>query len=52
MTPEEYKEANDQLYAAVRQRDDAEGRATVWKCVSGLLAFIILLLLAEKWGWF
>ena len=42
MTPEEYKIANDLLYDTVRQRDAAEGRVVLWKCISGLLAFIIL----------
>jgi hypothetical protein len=51
MTPEEYKIANDLLYDTVRQRDAAEGRVVLWKCISGLLAFIILWMLAEKWGW-
>lgn len=51
VTPEEYKEATDQLYQAVRERDAAKGSALVWKCVSALLAFIILWMLAEKWGW-
>jgi len=51
MTPEEYKIANDLLYDTVRQRDAAEGRVALWKCISGLLAFIILWMLAEKWGW-
>jgi hypothetical protein len=51
VTPEEYKEATDQLYQAVRERDAAQGSALVWKCVSGLLVFIILWMLAEKWGW-
>jgi len=40
MTPEEYKIANDLLYDTVRQRDAAEGRVVLWKCISGLLAFM------------
>ena len=51
MTPDEYKEATDQLYQAVRERDSAQGRALVWKCIAATLGFIILFLLADKWGW-
>jgi hypothetical protein len=51
MTPEEYKEANDQLWDVVRQRDAAQNSALVWKLIAGLLAFLIIFLLADKWGW-
>jgi hypothetical protein len=50
MTPEEYKIANDLLYDTVRQRDAVEGQVVIWKCVSGLLAFIILWMLGGKMG--
>jgi hypothetical protein len=51
MTPEEYKEANDQLWEAVRARDAAQNSALAWKLIAGFLAVFIIFLLADKWGW-
>lgn len=51
MTPEEYEEANDQLWQAVRERDAAQNSALAWKLIARLLALFTVFLLADKWGW-
>lgn len=51
MTPEEYENANEQLWQVVRERDAAQNSALVWKCIAATLAFIIAFMLADKWGW-
>jgi hypothetical protein len=51
VTPEEYEEANGQLWQVVRERDAAQNSALAWKLIAGLLAFFIVLLVADKWGW-